>query len=60
MTDKQIIDEQLNAETESGLCSCGSGLEASIMINPYALEIGGVEIEEEMCDECYYQACMDI
>jgi len=60
MTDKQIIDEQLNAETTSGLCKCGSGLEPSIMVNPYIQDVCNEIVEQAMCEVCYQRACEDI
>jgi len=43
---------------ESDKCKCGK--DGTEQINPFIKEINGEEVLEVLCDDCYYQACMDI
>ncbi len=43
----------------TGTCACGAK-DAPVRANPFASEINGDDTEGPLCDECHYQAAMDI
>lgn len=43
---------------EKELCSCGK--EGTLQLNPFVKELYDEDQYQIMCDDCYYQAAMDV